>query len=133
MLKIRLSRIGKKKQPYYRLVVSENARDMYGRALEILGSYNPRNKQLEVKKDRVEYWLSKGAQASATIHNLLVGQKIIEGKKASITHIKNSKKTAPKQLKTEEKPKTEAVPEANKETSRVNSEIQEQKPAEKTE
>jgi len=93
MLMIRLARIGKKKQPYYRLVISEKARDMYGKALEILGNYNPRTKTVEIKADRVKYWLSKGAQASATVNNLLISEKIIEGKKETVSRI-SKKRTA---------------------------------------
>ncbi len=94
---IRLARIGKKKQPYYRLVVSEKARDLYGRHLEILGNYNPRTKKAEFKKDRVLHWLKMGAQASNTVHNLLVSNKIIEGGKIKVSKI--SKKRAEKQKK----------------------------------
>ena len=72
MLTIRLSRIGKKKQPMYRLIISEKARDPYGRALEILGSYNPFTKEIDVKKDRIEYWLSQGSGMSPTVNNLLL-------------------------------------------------------------
>lgn len=78
MLTIRLSRIGKKKKPMYRLIISEKARDPYGRALEILGAYNPFTKELTAKKDRIEYWLSKGAQMSPTVNNLLVEKEIIK-------------------------------------------------------
>ncbi len=81
MLMIRLSRVGKKNLPMYRLVISEKARDPYGRALEILGSYNPHSKDLQVKADRVKYWLSKGSQMSPTVNNLLLDKKIIDGKK----------------------------------------------------
>jgi small subunit ribosomal protein S16 len=81
MLTIRLSRIGKKNAPLYRLVISEKARDPFGRALEILGSYNPHSKDLQVKADRIKYWLSKGSQMSPTVNNLLLDKKIIEGKK----------------------------------------------------
>lgn len=97
MLRIRLARIGKKKQPYYRIVVSERARDTYGRALEILGSYNPRTKHIELKSDRIKHWLSVGAQASATAHNLFVSNKVIEGKKVTAAHIKAKKKTKKKE------------------------------------
>ncbi|MFA6255267.1 MAG: 30S ribosomal protein S16 [Patescibacteria group bacterium] len=81
MLKIRLARIGKKKKPTYRFIVSEAGRDTYGKALEILGSYNPFSKVCDVKKDRILYWISKGAQASPTAHNLLVDQNVISGAK----------------------------------------------------
>ncbi len=118
MLMIRLARIGKKKQPYYRLVVSEKARDMYGKALEILGNYNPRTKEAKLDADRIKHWLSKGAQASATVNNLLITKGIIEGKKQKSSTLsnkrkkkldkkkgeKNDKKTEGKPVKIEEKP-----------------------------
>lgn len=83
MLTIRLSRVGKKKQPSYRLLVSEKSKDPWGTSREILGTYNPRRDPAEInfKADRVKYWLSKGAQTSDTVWNLLVDQKIVEGEK----------------------------------------------------
>lgn len=81
MLTIRLSRIGKKKKPMYRLIISEKSRDPYGRALEILGSYNPFSKELVSKADRIKYWLGEGAQMSQTVSNLLIDKKVIEGEK----------------------------------------------------
>ncbi len=98
MLTIRLSRIGKKNQPLYRLIISEKAKDPYGRALEILGSYNPSVKQLQAKDDRIKYWLDKGAQMSPTVNNLLIEKKIIEGKKATASK-PGKKKKATKQEK----------------------------------
>ena len=109
MLTIRLSRIGKKKKPMYRLVVSEKARDPYGRALEILGSYNPFTKELITKKDRIEYYIGNGAQMSNTVNNLLLENKIIEGEKRKAS--KPGKKEETKEEKTaatEEKKKKEA-------------------------
>jgi len=79
MLKIKLARIGKKKSPTYRLIISEVGRDPYGRILENLGNYNPRTKDLQVKAERINYWLSQGAQMTITVNNLLVGHKIITG------------------------------------------------------
>lgn len=80
---IRLQRIGKKKQPTYRVVVSEKSKDLFGAQLEILGNYNPvaKPKTIELKAERIKYWLSVGAQASATVHNLLVQNGVIHGKK----------------------------------------------------
>jgi small subunit ribosomal protein S16 len=80
---IRLARRGKTNKPFYRVVVSEKARDLFGTALETLGHYNPMDKEkaVELKKDRILYWLSKGAQASPTVFNLLVEHKVVEGKK----------------------------------------------------
>lgn len=92
MLKIRLARVGKKKHPTYRLVISESARDMYGKALEILGHFNPFTKVIEVKKDRILYWISKGAQLSPTVHNMLIDQNVIIGDKVRASKGKKKKK-----------------------------------------
>ncbi|MBU2613560.1 30S ribosomal protein S16 [Patescibacteria group bacterium] len=83
MLTIRLTRIGKRKQPTYRFIVSEKTRDPWGKALEILGHYNPRTSPstFEVKEDRVKHWIGKGAQCSETVWNLFVDRKIVEGEK----------------------------------------------------
>jgi len=82
MLAIRLFRVGKKNQPAYKIVVTDkrNAASR-GRFVEEVGFYNPLTKQRNLKGDRVKYWMSKGAKLSLTLHNFLVGQKIIEGKK----------------------------------------------------
>ncbi|MCC6563986.1 30S ribosomal protein S16 [Candidatus Uhrbacteria bacterium] len=83
MLTIRLTRIGKKKQPQYRFIVSEKARDPWGKALEILGNYEPLRQPavLTVDKERVTYWISKGAQCSDTVWNLFIDQGIVKGEK----------------------------------------------------
>ncbi len=81
MLTIKLSRIGKKKQPIYRLIISEKARDPWGKALEILGTYNPFSKDLAVKADRVKYWISVGAGMTVTVNNLLIDKGVITGDK----------------------------------------------------
>jgi small subunit ribosomal protein S16 len=91
MLAIRLSRIGKKNMPMYRLIINEKARDPYGKALEILGSYNPFSKALEAKKERIEHWLAKGAKMSPTVNNLLVEKGIIKGEKIKVTRTKKKK------------------------------------------
>ena len=76
MLKIRLSRIGKRGQAYFRVVVVEHTKKPKGEYLELLGTYNPHEKVIKVKKERLEYWVSKGAQTSPTVNNLLVNYKI---------------------------------------------------------
>ena len=101
MLTIRLSRIGKRKNPMYRLIISEKARDPYGRALEILGSYNPFTKELQAKNDRINYWLSQGAGLSATLNNLLVEKKIIKGEKIKASIARKKKKEAKEENKSE--------------------------------
>ena len=83
MLTIRLSRVGKKKQPSYRLIVSEKSKDPWGKVVESIGLYNPLAKPPVVAfdADRVKHWIGQGAQTSNTVWNLLVDQKIVEGDK----------------------------------------------------
>ena len=83
MLTIRLSRVGKKKRPSYRILVQEKGRDPQGNHLEIVGTYDPltKPKNLKLEAERIKYWLGKGAQPSATIRNMLIDQKIMEGEK----------------------------------------------------
>ncbi len=81
MLSIRLKRIGKKHQAAYRVVVSERRHKMVGVHTEDLGWYNPGLNKGEFKIDRIKYWMGVGARVSATVHNLLVSKKLIEGKK----------------------------------------------------
>ena len=70
---IRLARIGARKQPYYRVVVIDKERARNGRSVEIVGLYNPRSNPttIDVKRDRIDYWVSKGAQLSDTVRRLL--------------------------------------------------------------
>ena len=81
MLKIRLSRIGKNQYATFRIVVAEHARAAKGKALEVLGSYDPHTDAVRINAERVKHWMGKGAHASPTVHNLLVDEKVIEGKK----------------------------------------------------
>ncbi len=83
MLKIRLHRKGKKKKAYFSIVVTEHTVKTKGKYLELLGSYDPHTKLLQTKKERIEHWLSKGAQASPTVHNLLINNEIIKGEKVT--------------------------------------------------
>ena len=99
MLTIRLSRVGKKNKPLYRVIISEKHKDLYGDSLEILGSYNPHTKELKINEEKTKYWISKGAGMSETVNNLLVEKKIIEGKK-----VKASKDRKPKKAPAEAKP-----------------------------
>ncbi|HKV26088.1 MAG TPA: 30S ribosomal protein S16 [Candidatus Acidoferrum sp.] len=75
---IRLSRIGKKKKPYYRVVVIEKTRPRNGRVVEAVGTYDPLKKPAEIKLDseRVKHWLGVGAQPSDTVRSFIRQQKI---------------------------------------------------------
>ncbi len=73
MLTIRLSRTGARKQPHYRVVVIEKERARNGRPVEVVGTYNPRTNPatVDLKRDRVEYWVSKGAKMSSRVSKLV--------------------------------------------------------------
>jgi len=73
VLMIRLSRRGARKQPYYRIVVIEKDRARDGRSVEVVGTYNPRTNPatVELKRERVDYWTSRGAQVSDRVKKLL--------------------------------------------------------------
>ncbi len=86
MLTIRFARRGKKNAPFFRIIISEKARDTAGRALEILGSYNPisKEKDAQINAERVTYWIGKGAQLSPSVKNLLIAKNIISGTKTPV-------------------------------------------------
>jgi small subunit ribosomal protein S16 len=131
MLTIRLSRVGKKKQATFKVIVSEKAKDTVGDYLELLGHYNPHTNNAELKTERIQYWISKGAQASGTVHNLLVDKKIITGEKLKVANIKKKKEEA--KPATPVTPKVEAKPvapvEVKKEEPAATTPKPEEKPA----
>ena len=73
MLSIRMTRVGSKKKPYFRVVVTEARSKRESEFVENLGTYNPRTKpaQVELNKDRVQHWLGKGARPSDSVRTLL--------------------------------------------------------------
>jgi len=77
VLMIRLSRIGKKKHPFYRVVVTEKTRPRNGRFVEIVGTYDPAKKPatVELNDERVQYWIGKGAQPTDTVRSFLRNRK----------------------------------------------------------
>ena len=92
MLRIRLFRVGKKNQPSYKIVVTDKKKPpRAGRFVEQVGFYNPPIKEKKFNSERIKYWISVGAQPSDTVYNLLVSEKIIEGKKIDV-HKKSKKK-----------------------------------------
>lgn len=84
MLTIRLQRAGKKHQPSFRLVVAERRSKLVGPPTEDLGSYDIFEKKAAFKRDRVLHWLKMGAQATASVHNLLVKEGVIAAPKRKI-------------------------------------------------
>jgi small subunit ribosomal protein S16 len=75
MVVIRLRRAGSKKRPYFRIVVTDSRAARDSSFVEILGHYNPRTKPalVDIKQERVDYWISKGAQPSDTVRTLIKG------------------------------------------------------------
>ncbi len=73
MLTIRLARMGARKQPHYRVVVIEKAQARNGRPVEVVGTYNPRTSPatIDLKRERIDYWVSKGAQVSDRVGKLV--------------------------------------------------------------
>lgn len=110
MVVLRLSRVGKKSHATWRLIVSDKRKDTFGTYLELLGSYDPHQKPaaVQLKADRIKYWLSVGAQPSPTVHNLLIDQGILPGPKPARKQVKSSKEPiAPEAPVATEKPAEE--------------------------
>ncbi len=91
MLKIRLQRTGRKHEPTYRLVLADSKSSAKsGKYLEMLGNYDSRHgEKSAINSERVLHWLSVGAQASITVHNMLIDRKIITGKKINKLPLKS--------------------------------------------
>src|SRR3989338_9210949 len=129
MLKIRLQRIGKKGQAYFRVVATEHTQKPKGKYLELLGSYDPHKNELKVDAEKVKHWLSQGAKMSETANNLLVDRGVIEGEKVRVW--KPKKKETPKEAATQTVPpikSSETTPETTKEEK--HEEPKEDKPTE---
>ena len=81
MLTIRLQRTGKKNQADFRIVLAEKESPVNKKVVEILGSYNPRKKNFQVKEERVKYWIAQRVELSETVHNLFVTKSLLDAKK----------------------------------------------------
>ncbi len=103
---IRLLRTGKKHDPSFRVVLTDSRKGpQSGAFLEILGNYNARKGEPQLKEERIKHWISKGAQVSDTVHNLLVSAKILKIKKKDVLH-----HTRIKKAKEKKKPAAPATP-----------------------
>jgi small subunit ribosomal protein S16 len=93
MLTLRLQRIGRKNEPYFRMVVTDKRNGVQsGKFLAIVGAYNPKAGTVNLEKEEIQNWIAKGAQLSDTVHNFLITHKVIEGKKISSLPKKTSVK-----------------------------------------
>ena len=93
MLKIRFLRQGRKNQPFFKIVVIDSKRaPRSGKFVEEIGNFDPKTKALNLNKERVKYWLSVGAKPSPRVFNILVQEKILEGKKIPVHKKKKEEK-----------------------------------------
>ena len=76
-----MQRVGRRNDPAFRVVLTEKKSKPKSGQQEILGSYHPKTKQTVLKNERILYWISKGAQVSATVHNLLISKGVTKGAK----------------------------------------------------
>jgi len=106
-VRIRLRRTGKRNAPAHRIVVTDGRSPRDGRYIEILGHYDPRNKDEKIDVERAEYWLSQGAQPSETVAHIIERAKTGKTKVKKALPVQQAK--APKVQKLEE---SEAVAEA---------------------
>lgn len=82
---MRLQRIGRRNDPSYRIVVTDKRTGPKSdKHVDRLGSYNPKMNHVQIDAAKAKEWLAKGVQPSDTVHNILVGQKVIEGKKINV-------------------------------------------------
>ncbi|MFH0791908.1 MAG: 30S ribosomal protein S16 [bacterium] len=120
MLTIRLYRTGKKGQPFFKIVVTDKRSAAHrGRFVEEVGVFNPIKKDKAFKAERIKYWLKMGAKPSATVYNLLVTEKILEGKKIA-KHAKSKKKeeAKPVSVAPKEAPAVKMAPEVKVEPAK---------------
>lgn len=85
MVKIRLSRVGAKKQPHYRVVVADVDSPRDGRIVEMIGYYNPRTDPptFEIDEERARYWLSQGAQPTDSVARMLKKRGVLDNATAA--------------------------------------------------
>ena len=124
MLMMRLQRVGRKNDPSYRiLVVDKRTGPKSNKHVDHLGSYNPKLGQVIINKEKAKEWLSKGVQASDTIHNILVSQKIIDAKNKNVLP-KKSPIIDEAKLKAEAEAKAEADAKAKAEAEASTPEVE---------
>ena len=125
MLKIRLQRIGRKNDPSFRIVVTDSRQGpKSGKYVELLGSYSPRQRTINIKGDRVLHWISNSAQVSGTVHNILIKEDILKGKKINVL----PKKTPVVKEKEEGEVKEESKEEVKEETKEETVETEKAEP-----
>lgn len=129
MLVIRMTRRGRRNDPAFRLVVCERSNPVKGKFLEELGFYNPKLKSKSFDKERILHWISKGAKCSATVNNLLISEKVIEGKKVKAWRPKKKDATSETVKEEKQEKNFQGEPEGKKEPAEptVNEDKKEEK------
>lgn len=123
---MRLQRTGRKNDASFRVVVTDSRRGpKSGKHVDLLGSYNPKMNHVQIDGEKAKEWIAKGVQVSDTMHNILVGQKIIEGKKINVLPRKSP-------VVDEEKVKAEAEAKAAAEAAKAEAEKAPEADAEET-
>jgi small subunit ribosomal protein S16 len=102
VIKLRLRRMGAKKQPSYRIVAAESTKPRDGRFIEIVGHYDPKTDPytLRVDEERAKYWLDNGAQPTDTVRALLVKSGVLPGYQGPTTGESNPAASKPSAAKT---------------------------------
>ena len=125
MLMMRLQRVGRKNDPSYRVVVvDKRTGPKSNKNIDILGSYNPKMDHVQIDAEKAKEWLSKGVQPSDTVHNILVGQKVLDAKKVNPLPKKSPivDEEAIKKAEEEEIAKAEAETQSEKQEDEVKAE-----------
>jgi len=115
MLMIRFQRIGRKNDASFRMAVLEKtAGPKAGKYVDLVGTYNPKTKQITYKADRIQDWIGKGAQVSPSLKNLLIKNGVLTGEKQAVISKKNLEKNIAKKKAEEEAVAAKAAEEAAK-------------------
>lgn len=112
---IRFQRIGRKNDASFRMAVLEKtAGPKAGKYVDLVGTYNPKTKQITYKADRIQDWIKKGAQVSPSLKNLLIKNGVLTGEKTAVISKKNLEKNIAKKKAEEEAAAAKAAEEAVK-------------------
>lgn len=119
MLKIRLRRIGRTHEPFYRIVVTDEKSPVQGKFIAQIGHYNPKTKELTIQKDNASDWMNKGAKPSNTVAKLMKKEKMTHKSIVVVQTKKTVKKEEAKAEEVKAAPKSEEVTEEVTETPEV--------------
>jgi small subunit ribosomal protein S16 len=108
MLTIRFARVGRKNRAQFRIVLQEHTAAPGGRHVAMLGNYDPHQKKVVLKADKIKEWISKGAQVSDSVYNLLLKMKKVAAKESPAAENETE------EAKSQQVPKEETVKEEKK-------------------